>query len=51
MKKESSLETLIWQAIQLYPVDALAQFLADPDERVSFEAARRLQLEGGRECV
>jgi len=46
-EKKSSLEMLIWQAIQLYPVDALAQFLVDPDERVSFAAARRLQLHGG----
>jgi len=47
MKKKSSLEVLIWQAIELYSIDVLAQFLTDPDERVSFAAARRLQLYGG----
>jgi len=47
-KKESLLETLIWQALELYPIDKIKQFLFDPDERVSFSAARRLQLNGGK---
>jgi len=46
-KKKSSLETLIWQALELYPIDKIKQFLFDPNERVSFSAARRLQLNGG----
>lgn len=43
----SALEGLIWQAIQLYPIDKLDLFLIDPDERIRFAAARRLQLHGG----
>jgi len=46
-KQNSSLEGLIWQAIQAYPVDKLEQFVLDPDERVRLTAARRLQIHGG----
>lgn len=47
-KNISSLEGLVWQAIQIYPVDKLEQFIVDPDERVRLAAARRLQVHGGR---
>ncbi|WP_298214582.1 HEAT repeat domain-containing protein [Acidovorax sp.] len=46
-KDISALEGLIWQALQLYSIENLQQFVLDPDERVRFAAARHLQLHGG----
>lgn len=45
--KGSALETLIWQAIELYPIENLGQFLSDKNRKVRYAAARRLQLFGG----
>lgn len=47
LRNESAIDGLIWQAIDLYPVDKLEQFVLDPDSRVREAAARRLQLHGG----
>ena len=47
MKEESSLEMLLFQAMQLYEVQTLEPFLADPDWRVRRQAAMKIQLHGG----
>jgi len=43
----SALHTLIWQALELYSVDLLPQFLTDKKVHVRMGAARAIQLKGG----
>lgn len=45
--KESSLDLLLFQALELYETQNLWQFLCDPNERIQIEAARKIQLHGG----
>jgi HEAT repeat protein len=46
--RESSLESLLWQAMELYQPNLLEQFLHDPSKKVRIAAARRIQLNAGR---
>ena len=46
--RESSLETLLWQAMELYEPERLEQFLHDPSGKVRIAAARRIQIHAGR---
>jgi len=43
----TAIDTLIWQALELYSVDLLPQFLTDGSTRVRMAAARAIQLKGG----
>lgn len=43
----SALDGLIWQAIELYSINTIEQFLLDPDCRVRSAAINRLQMHGG----
>jgi HEAT repeat protein len=42
--QQSALDTLLWQAIELYPVARLLQFLDDASPKVRQAAARAIQL-------
>lgn len=44
---ESAIDTLIWQALDLYSVEVLPQFLTDRNTRVRLAAARAIQIKGG----
>ena len=43
----STIDTLIWQALEMYPIKVLPQFLTDTNSRVRMAAARAIQLKGG----
>lgn len=47
LNKTSAIDGLIWQALNLYPIDKIEQFLLDPDLRVRSAAINKLHINGG----